>query len=51
MAPIENWKLKLKLKRYIEATQEIIMAKDVAKPLSILSAYLTTIATMRPPPA
>ncbi|EZA59074.1 hypothetical protein X777_15715 [Ooceraea biroi] len=31
--------------------QEMMIAREVAKPFSILSAYLTTMATISPPPA
>lgn len=35
----------------MDATQEITMASEVAKPFNILSAYFTTTATIKPPPA
>lgn len=35
----------------MEATQDMMIATDVAKPFNMLSAYFTTTATMRPPAA
>lgn len=49
MPPTANWTDKWKSKKYMDATQDTIMAADVAKPFNILSAYLTTTATRRPP--
>ena len=38
-------------KNNMEMIQDPMILKDVAKTFSTLSAYLTTIATMRPPAA
>ncbi|KYM80492.1 hypothetical protein ALC53_09042 [Atta colombica] len=38
-------------KKCTQTIQEIMIAKDVANPFNMLSAYLTTIATINPPPA
>ena len=47
MNPAEISKLKINT----DATEDKMMAIDVANPLRILSAYLTTTATIRPPTA
>lgn len=51
IVPRANCTVKLKSNMYMDAMQDMIMATEVAKPFSILSAYLTTTATMRPPAA
>lgn len=49
--PSANCIVKWKSNRYIEATHEMTIATDVANPFSMLSAYLTTTATINPPAA
>ena len=46
--PMTNCAESWKSKKYIEATQDMIIAADVAKPLRMLSAYLMTTAMRRP---
>jgi len=46
--PITNCSDSSKSKKYIDAMHEMTIAADVAKPLRMLSAYLTTTATSSP---
>jgi len=47
--PMRNWRDNVTSNKYTDTMQEMTMAADVANPLRILSAYLTTMATRMPP--